>query len=54
MSPEDLVKNNYISQADYDFCAKAALEVFAFGQVRSPLWAAAYPQPSAMPDFATF
>jgi hypothetical protein len=35
MSPADLVKNNYISKEDYDFCAQKTLEVFAFGQAEA-------------------
>eukprot|EP00961_Rhodomonas_salina_P155585 2095308-Rhodomonas_salina.1 len=32
MAPADMVKDGYISQADYDYCAAKALEVFALGQ----------------------
>jgi phosphoribosylaminoimidazole-succinocarboxamide synthase len=32
MSPEDLVKNKYITKEDYDYCAEKALAVFKCGQ----------------------
>jgi hypothetical protein len=35
MSPADLIKNNYISKEDYEYCAKKTLEVFAFGQAEA-------------------
>mmetsp|Transcript_26923 Transcript_26923/g.52484 ORF Transcript_26923/g.52484 Transcript_26923/m.52484 type:complete len:358 (+) Transcript_26923:78-1151(+) len=35
MSPEDLVKNDYISKEDYDYCAEKALAVFKCGQEES-------------------
>eukprot|EP00286_Rhodomonas_abbreviata_P024734 CAMPEP_0181300540 /NCGR_PEP_ID=MMETSP1101-20121128/6944_1 /TAXON_ID=46948 /ORGANISM="Rhodomonas abbreviata, Strain Caron Lab Isolate" /LENGTH=354 /DNA_ID=CAMNT_0023405783 /DNA_START=25 /DNA_END=1089 /DNA_ORIENTATION=- len=32
MAPADMIKENYISQADYDYCAEKALAVFKLGQ----------------------
>lgn len=32
ISAEDIIKENWMKQADFDVCAKAALEVFATGQ----------------------
>lgn len=32
ISPEDIVKKGYMTQEDWDFCSKKALEIFNFGQ----------------------
>jgi phosphoribosylaminoimidazole-succinocarboxamide synthase len=32
MAPADMVKEKYITQEDYDYCAKAALAIFKLGQ----------------------